>query len=119
MNEQVFWVLELEINTGKYDDFQTLMGEMIASVKENEPGTLNYEWFTSSDKSRCHIYERYSDSNAVMAYLATFGRQFAERFFSSTEAKRLVVYGNVSDDVRNALEEIGAEFMSPWDGFIK
>jgi quinol monooxygenase YgiN len=115
MNEHVFWLLELEIFPGKLDDFQALKDEMIASVNENEPGTLNYEWFISADKTQCHIYERYENSSSVMAHLGNFGGKFAERFFSASEAKKMVVYGNVSDQVRAALTEIGAEFMGPWN----
>ena len=64
MNKNVYWLLELEIQAGQDKDFQGLMKEMVAATKANEPGALNYEWHTSEDGKRCHIYERYTDSAA-------------------------------------------------------
>ena len=77
----VYWLLELEIQLGQSDNLKQLMHEMIAAARENEPGTLNYEWTMSADDTICHTYERYADSGAVMTHLATFGSpSFHTRF---------------------------------------
>ena len=31
-----------------------LKGDMVAAVKENEPGTMVYEWFISGDNTKCN-----------------------------------------------------------------
>lgn len=89
MGNVVQWVLELNIKDGKFDAFETLMNEMVAATKSNEPGAHTYEWFVSDDMKSCHIYERYADSAAVMAHLGNFGAQFAERFLDTLEPTRL------------------------------
>ena len=119
MSDAVHWLLELNIKEGELDNFKALMKEMVDATQANEPGTLNYEWFVSDDEKTCHMYERYVDSAATMAHLATFGQDFAERFMAALEPVRFVVYGNPNDEVRAALAGFGAVHMSQIAGFAR
>ena len=64
-----FWVVELAIKPGELSSFRALMNEMVATIKADEPGTLNYEPFVSQDERTCHIFERYADAGAVRTHL--------------------------------------------------
>ena len=119
MSQNVYWLLKVDVNPGKLDDAQALMLEMIASTKDNEPRTLNYEWSFSADMSSVHIYERYSDSEATMVHLGNFGSSFAERFMQCFAPTGFSVYGEASSDVREALAGFGAEFYAPAAGFVR
>ena len=119
MSDTVHWLLALNIKEGELDNFRALVTEMVDATKANEPGTLNYEWFVSDDEKTCHIYERYADSAATMAHLATFGQDFAERFMAVLEPVQFVVYGNPNDEVRAALVAFGAVHMSQFAGFAR
>jgi hypothetical protein len=92
------------------------MHEMVKSTRK-ESGTLAYEWFLSDDKNTCHLYERYADSNAVMAHLGNFGSKFSSRFLGYVEPTSLCVYGEPSDEVRSALKGFGAEHLRTFGGF--
>ena len=119
MANTVQWVLELNIKDGKFDAFEALMNEMVTATRSDEPGALAYEWFTSDDNTTCHIYERYADSTAVMTHLGNFGANFAERFLDTLEPTRLKVYGSPSDEARQALSGLNAEFMGHIGGFSR
>lgn len=119
MKDNVYWVLELSIKDGEFDNFRKLMGEMINGTRDNEPGALNYEWTISEDNKNCHIYERYADSAATLTHLATFGEKYAERFLAALEPTRLVVYGNPNDELKEALAGFGPAYMSPLGGFVR
>ena len=119
MSDNIFWLLELEVKPGQSDNFRQLMGEMVESVQANEPNTLNYEWTISKDQQSCHIYERYTDSAAVMTHLGNFGANFADRFMACLEATSFHVYGNSSDEVREALSAFGPVFLTPIGGFAR
>lgn len=119
MNGQVYWVLELEVLPGRDADFKALMAEMVRSTRDGEPGTLNYEWNTSSDGRLCHIYERYADSSAVMKHLESFGGKFAERFLAILKPIRFVVYGAPNQAVKDALAGFAPVYMSAADGFAR
>ena len=119
MENSVSWILELEIKDGEFENFQSLMHEMVDAAKANEPNTLNYEWTISEDHKKCHIYERYVDSDATMIHLGTFDIKYGERFMDAVEVTRLVVYGNPNNEVRDALSGMGALYMSRFGGFAR
>lgn len=118
-NNNVHWILELDINDGKSDDFKALMAEMVDATQANEPGAMNYEWFISGDGKHCHIYERYSDSAATMVHLGNFGAKFAERFLGMVSPTGLTVYGDPSAEARAALAGLGAVHMEQIGGFAR
>lgn len=117
MNENIFWVLDTEIGEGKMEDLILLMTEMSDHTKANEPGTLNYEWFTSSDNKRCALFERYADSAAALVHLSSFMKNFAKRFMEILTVKKFVVYGNPSDEFKDAVKSLGVIYYSPLGGF--
>lgn len=116
MSTAVSWVLQLSVRDGKLEAGKALMNEMVPATQA-EPGTTDYAWYLSPDESTIHIYERYSDSDAVMAHLGNFGAKFAERFMACFEPTGLHVYGNVSHDAEHALGELGGQFLKPLGGF--
>lgn len=117
MNRNVYWIFELELQAGRDADFQALMAEMIDQVRANEPGTLAYEWSTSTDGKVCNIYERYADSAATMAHIKTFGARFAQRFFEILKPIRMTVYGAPDAAVKQALEASTPVYMQAVNGF--
>lgn len=119
MKNNVYWMLELEIQAGRENDFRALMAEMVSATQENETGTLNYEWSTSADGKLCHIYERYADSAAVMTHLGTFGESFAGRFLEVLKPVRFVVYGSPSPAVKDALAGFSPSYMQAVGGFSR
>lgn len=111
MKGHVYWVLALDIQAGKEQDFRALMKEMVEDTQANEPGTLAYEWSLSEDGKVCHIFEHYSNSAATMVHLAKFGDQYAERFFQVLSPRRFVIYGSPSQLVKNALSVFEPTYM--------
>jgi len=119
MTDNVYWLLEVTIKPGEFDNFKALMKEMVEATQANEPDTLNYEWTITEDSQSCHIYERYADSAATMTHLGSFGAKFAERFMAAAEPTRIVVYGAPNNEVKEALSGFGAVFMEPFGGFAR
>ncbi|MBS1517521.1 MAG: antibiotic biosynthesis monooxygenase [Bacteroidetes bacterium] len=117
MTNNVYWLLETNIKEGETENLKNLMTEMIDYTKENEHGALYYEWSVSEDGKSCNLFERYSDSEATLKHLDSFGKNFAQRFMSILEIRKFVVYGNPDENVVNALNKIGAKIMKPLGGF--
>ncbi|MCE2503170.1 MAG: antibiotic biosynthesis monooxygenase [Chlorobi bacterium] len=118
-DNHVFWNLEADIKEDKLEDLKSLMATMVEATRADEPGTLNYEWFVSEDGMKCHIHERYADSGAVLTHLGNFGTKYAKDFMDALDIKRFTVYGNPDETARGALTKVGAQFMSPLDGFVR
>jgi quinol monooxygenase YgiN len=119
MAPNVWWVLELSVQTGREEACETLLGEMVSSAEANEPGTLSYECSRSADGSSWHIFERYIDSPAALVHLATFGEKFAGRFLSTFQPVRFVVYGRPSPEVKEALAGFSPTYMQPVSGLTR
>jgi quinol monooxygenase YgiN len=116
-NLEVYLVIELAINLGRFEDLKTLMADMVEATQKNEVGTLNYEWTISDDHQVCHAYERYRDSAAFMTHLESFGANFAVRLMEAVTPARLVVYGTPSPQVKDALAGLSPVYMAPLGGF--
>jgi quinol monooxygenase YgiN len=119
MGNNVSWMLELNVQPGREKDFKALMEEMIGGTRANEPGTLAFEWSLSADGATCHIFERYSDSAAVMVHAGNFGAKYAGRFLEILKPVRMVVYGAPSNEVKNGLAAFNPVFMQPAGGFSR
>ena len=119
MTKNIFWIFELTIKEGQVDNLKKLMTEMVEATKENEQGTMAYEWTISEDNKKCHTQERYSDSEATLIHLATFTSQYAARLMETGDATGFVVYGNPNDEVKKILNGFDAVYMTPMGGFIR
>ncbi|MFT5501558.1 MAG: quinol monooxygenase YgiN [Woeseiaceae bacterium] len=119
MNDSVFWMLDLQVVEGQEAALHSLMAEMVKATQANEPGTLVYEWNLSEDGTVCHLFERYSDSEALMIHLGSFGEKFAERFLAVLNPIRFFVYGSPSDAVKDALAGFNPVYMQSLAGFAR
>jgi quinol monooxygenase YgiN len=118
MSENLYWVIEVAIKPGRFEEFKALVSTMVEVTQENEVGTLNYEWAISDDQKSCHVYERYRDSAAVMVHLKSFGEHFAAPLAALGTITRFVVYGAPSAQVKDALGANVAH-MAPLAGFSR
>jgi quinol monooxygenase YgiN len=118
MNENVYWVIELAVNPGRFEDLKTLIAELLEANRK-EVGFLTCEFAISDDRQVCHIYERFQDSAAIMNHLQLFGANFATRFFEILKPTRFVIYGTPSVEVKNALAASNPVYMASLGGFRK
>lgn len=116
MSNPISWNLQMAVKEGRLDKARALATEMVSATRQ-EPGTLVYEWFLSDDGKRCHINERFADSEAALAHLGNFGAKFADRFLDCFEPTSLSVYGEPSTEARAALDGLGATYLGQLDGF--
>jgi quinol monooxygenase YgiN len=119
MDNTISYVFEVAIKQGQLEKFKALMKEMVEATRTNEPNTLSYEWFISADGSTCHTCERYVDSAAIMTHMNTVREKFSERYFQAAEPRRLVVYGNPSEEIRTMFGPLNAFFLPPAAGFTR
>jgi quinol monooxygenase YgiN len=119
MSNHVDWMLVLRIQDGRGNDFKALAAEMAAATEANEPGTLDYEWHTSSDGTLCHLFERFADSAAALVHIATFGEKFAGRFFEILKPVGFTLYGSPNADVAAALAGFNPTHMARMAGFSR
>jgi quinol monooxygenase YgiN len=119
MSDNVFWILEADINAGHLDNLKALIGEMVVGTKHDEPGALDYQWFISDDGTMLHIYERYADSEAVMVHRRNFAQKYAERFQTYLTVTKITMYGDPSADVRAGFAASNPLYIRLAEGFAR
>ena len=102
--EKIHIIARFKIFDGKLEEFNQGKEECI-SLTRNEPGALLYDWFLDEENSVCTVIETYKDSSAVLDHAQNVNPALAKLLeiadFSGD------VFGNVSDEVKNALKEMG------------
>lgn len=113
----VHFLVDLTIHEGKFDSFEFIAQEMIASTRL-EPGALGYEWCLSTDRRLCRIIETYADSDAVLAHLKGPAVQDGvPKLLDASSLSRFEVYGDRGPQAAAMLAGFGAEIFAPWCGF--
>jgi quinol monooxygenase YgiN len=108
--------VNLTINPGKLDAFQSIAETMIAGTQK-EPGALAYEWHLSSDRTQCRLIETYSDVNAVQAHInGPVVRQLVPKLLETATLNGFEVYGDPGPQATEMLKGIGAKIFPLWRG---
>ena len=61
---------KMKIREDMLDEIKQHANECIQRVTEKDPGTIQYDWFISSDNTECEIRETYENSEAFLAHLS-------------------------------------------------
>jgi len=110
----VHFLVDLNVHEGKFDSFEHIAQEMIASTRQ-EPGALGYEWCLSADRTRCRIVETYADSDAVLAHLKSPAVQDGiPKLLDTSSVSRFEVYGDPGPQAAAMLAGYGAEIFPSW-----
>jgi hypothetical protein len=96
----------LKVHDGKLAEFKAAAEGCVTSVRENDSGTLQYDWFFNEDETECVVRERYR-ANMGDAFGALLGVCDIQ----------LEVYGDPSPELVAASEGLSVEvfkfFMAP------
>ena len=110
--EQIQLTAKLAISDGKIEEFKNLASQCVAAVTKNEKGkgSLQYNWFFSSDEKECHVMETYVNSDAFLAHMGNVGELLGQLLQISTLSGE--IYGNLSEEVQGAISGLDIESYS-------
>lgn len=118
-SKQVYWVLTGDVADGKLDDFKALVHKIVAGVARHEPGALEYEYNVSADGKSVQIFERYSNSAAVVTHIDNLGKSYLKEFLALLKPTALVVYGHPDESAKKAIAGLNPVYLTPFDGFTR
>ncbi len=98
----------MKIREGKLEGFKQQAAEIIRQTKEKDTGTLQYDWFLSSDRTECEIREVYESSEALAEHKHNLRKALKRLFEEFAYDHTVVLYGDPSPQL---LE--GARTMMP------
>ena len=117
--DNVHWIFTATVNQDiSKDDVNALIAEATELTKQ-EKGCLAYEWHMSEDGKSIHAYERYADSEAAMIHLSETFPKISEKVMKLTTPTGLTIYGDASDDLREAGKGLGAVHFERIGGFVQ
>jgi len=103
LDENIFFIVEVEIKPNQFDNFLKVAKEMSEVVQNREPGALDYEWTISPDSAKCYILERYASTQAAMVHMKVFEEEFAEKFNEVVQMTGFTIYGKPGPELSKAL----------------
>jgi quinol monooxygenase YgiN len=119
-NNQIHFRAEFNIKEGKIEEYKRLIKEMSFMVKENEPETLNYQFYLNQDNSKCIVHETYLNSEA--AFIHANGRAsqtILPRIFDVANIVKFDVYGSPNEELQNLLKNFNAQTYQLFTGFSR
>ena len=90
---------KIKIPRGKIIEFKEAAADYINQVKEKDTGTVQSDWFVSSDGTECEIREAYEDSEAVLKHQSNLRDLIMTIFRRFGTAYEVTIYGNPSTEV--------------------
>ena len=61
------------IHAGKIEEFKSVAVQCMQKTREQDSGTLQYDWFFNDAQTECVVLERYKDSKALMEHISNLG----------------------------------------------
>lgn len=107
MEKQIQVTVELSIVAGKTSEVKQQIPALVQMVKMTESECISYEWFLNEKKNKCYILEGFSNSEALLAHLINVGPSLPA-LFANAPITRWEIFGDLSDEVREAILPIGA-----------
>lgn len=95
-------IARFKIHDGKLDEFKRLAATCVELVRAKDTGTMQYEFFLSSDDTECLVLERYRDSQALLDHQENLGDTLAAIF--QTCSGSVEVCGTPSAELNKLME---------------
>ena len=81
------------------EEFKQQAAKCISIANEKDPGTLQYDWLISSDKTGCEIRETYESSQALLGHIFNLREALRILFEKFAADHSVVIYGEPSAEL--------------------
>jgi quinol monooxygenase YgiN len=99
------------IHEGKLEEFKALAAECRRKVRDQDPGTLQYEWFLNGAQTECVVLEAYRNSASVLEHIANLGPTLAATLAVCDWT--FEVFGSPSQELVKATASLNLKIYSP------
>ena len=97
----------LRVRAGQLDGFKQQAAEMMRLTRENDSGTLAYDWYLSADGTECEVHEAYADADALVDHAFHVREARDTMFAESAEDHRMAFYGEPSPRLTEFVAGLG------------
>ncbi len=100
------------IHDGKLEEFKAVAAGCMASVREKDSGTEQYDWFFNEDQSVCVVRETYASSEAVLGHIGNLGDLMGQLLGAAD--MELDIFGEPSAELVEAAAGLAPKVYSPF-----
>jgi quinol monooxygenase YgiN len=119
-HEQIEFRAEFTIQEGKIEEYKQLIQEMSRVVEANEPDTIGYQFYLSTDETRCIVSEKYLNSESVFVHSNGIASQtILPKIFNVSRISRFEVYGNPNEELQKVLATFSPKIYNLFAGFSR
>ena len=117
-DEQIIFLLDLNIIEGQSSKVDDLIKRLVSNVKETEPDTLVYNYYSNEDGSNIFLYEVYKNHAAAEFHVDQFMQSnFMPEFVATFEIESFEVLGTTTDQLRQKMIGFTDDHRSIMKGF--
>jgi quinol monooxygenase YgiN len=118
MSNQVQYIVEWTINEGALDTVKRMAAETVEAVNAKEPKMMAFHWYVNEDESKFYLIEWFAGADAIVDHFENVGKALSE-LFNYAQISRFEVFGDLTEKSRAAVEQLGAQVFSHWNGFTR
>ena len=100
---------KMKIREEMLEGFKRQATECIQQAKEKDHGTLQFDWFISTDNTECEIREMYESSEAFLAHLSNLSELLLILYEKFASNHSVIIYGDPSPELLTKLKARGAD----------
>jgi quinol monooxygenase YgiN len=119
-NNQIHVRAEFTIEKGKIEEFKKLIQDMSRMVENNEPDTINYQFYLNGSETMCLVHGTYTNSESVLGHITgVASKTILPKIFKIAKINRLDVYGNPSEELQKVLTSFNSQTFNLFTGFSR
>src|SRR5262244_2391081 len=100
---------QLKVRDGQLEGFKRQAAEMMRITREQDTGTLAYDWFLSNDGTTCEVREAYVNADALVEH-AFHVREARDAMFGEfAYDHKMAFYGEPSPRLLELVNRIGVD----------
>jgi quinol monooxygenase YgiN len=99
----------LKVREGKLEEFKQQAAEMMRQTREQDTGTLAYDWFLSADETECEVREAYVNADALVDHAFHVRDARDALYAESAYDHRMAFYGEPSPRLEELTNRIGVD----------
>jgi len=120
VHKEIRFRVEFTIEGSKIDEYKKLVQDMVRLVEDNEPDTINYEFYLNKTETRCVVNETYANSEAALAHHKGVAIQtIFPKIFNISKITRFDVYREPSEELQKVLTSLDAQAYNLLAGFSR
>jgi quinol monooxygenase YgiN len=107
----------MTVRPGCLEGFKRQAAEMIRITREQDTRTLRYDWFISTDGTKCEVREAYTGPEGLIEHNTHIREARARLFEAYADNHFMTMYGDVSQPLLDLLKAHTAGFT--WFTFVQ